>query len=248
MAQSAESLTTAAALVAVGVGPGDPELITLKGVRLIREADVVITPVGDRSDSSIALSIISEYLDPEQQQVLSRVFPMRQPAEKMALAWREIAAEIAELVRGGQQVVFITLGDPMFYSTFLYLQHELETDYPDVPVRTVPGISSILDAAGKARLPLGLADDILTIVPATVSDEKLQSILNSEGTLVFLKVYRSFPRIRAFLQKAGLAEKAVYVRRLGLSGEKIIHNLDHVAEEDLDYLSLILVRREADHG
>ena len=248
MAQAVDKLSsTTGSLVAVGVGPGDPELITLKGVRLIQEADVVMTPVGDRSSSSIALSIISAHLDPERQQVLSRVFPMRQPADQMAAAWREIAAEIAALVREGKRVTFITLGDPMLYSTFLYLQAELQSEYPDVPISTVPGISSILDAAGKAVLPLGLGDDILTVVPATLADEKLQSILQSDGTVVLLKVYRAFDRIRSILQQSGLEQQAVYIRRLGLDGEKIIHDLAQVQEADLDYLSLILVRREAVH-
>jgi precorrin-2/cobalt-factor-2 C20-methyltransferase len=136
----------------------------------------------------------------------------------------------------------------MFYSTFLYLQHELASDYPDVPVSTVPGISSILDAAGKAKLPLGLGDDVLTVVPATLPEAKLQSYLALEGTIVLLKVYRAFPRIRSLLRQAGLARQAVYVRRLGLEGEKIIQDLEQVDESDLDYLSLILVRREVAHA
>ena len=248
MAQASENLATASGeLIAIGVGPGDPELITLKGVRLLQSADVVMTPVGDRSDSSVAHSIISEHLDPQRQQVLLRVFPMRQPAEQVANAWREIAAEISDLVREGKKVAFVTLGDPMLYSTFLYLQHELQGNYPDVAISTVPGISSILAAAGRAQLPLGLGDDLLTIVPATVSDEKLQAAFSSGGTVVLLKVYRAFDRIRAILQEKGLAQHSVYVRRLGLEGEKIIHDLAEVQADDLDYLSLILVRRESPH-
>ncbi len=235
-------------LVAVGVGPGDPELLTLKGVREIRSADVVITPVGDRSDSSIALSIISEHLDPGKQQVLTRVFPMRQPADVMAKAWAAIAAEIAELVDQGKRVVFVTLGDPMLYSTFLYLQQELLGDYPQVEITTVPGISSILAAAGKAQSPLGIADDVLTIIPATSTEAKIRAALATGGTIVLLKVYRAFPGIKSLLQQAGLEKKAVYVKRLGLEGEKVIHDLADVGDEDLDYLSLILVRPEGKNG
>ncbi|PLX78226.1 MAG: precorrin-2 C(20)-methyltransferase [Desulfuromonas sp.] len=239
-----ESSIGAGCLVAVGVGPGDPELLTLKGVRLLRQADVVITPRGDRSDSSIALSIVESHIDPARQQVLSRVFPMRQPAEQMAAAWREIADEIAGLVHEGKRVVFVTLGDPMFYSTYLYLEEELRSRYPEVPVSTVPGISSVYAAAGKAHLPLGIADDILSVVPSTLPDDRLQAALDLPGTVVLLKVYRSFERIRSLLQQRGLAQRAIFVRRLGLEGEKVIPDLSKVASEDLDYLSLILVRRE----
>ena len=248
MAQAADILSKTGSLVAIGVGPGDPELITLKGVRLLREADVVMTPVGDRSESSVAHSIIADHLDPERQQVLLRVFPMRQPAEQMASAWRAIADEIAVLVRAGKRVVFVTLGDPMLYSTYLYLQQELQERYPAVAVSTVPGISSILAAANRVQLPLGLGDDIVAIIPATLPDDQLEAALAAGGTVVLLKVYRAFERVRALLQRCGLEGQAVYVRRLGLAGEKVVRRLADVGEQDLDYLSLILVRREVDHG
>jgi len=248
MAQAADILPKIGSLVAIGVGPGDPELITLKGVRLLREADVVMTPVGDRSESSVAHSIIADHLEPGRQQVLLRVFPMRQPAEQMASAWRTIAAEIADLVRTGKRVAFVTLGDPMLYSTYLYLQHELQEHYPDVAVSTVPGISSILAAANRVQLPLGLGDDVVAIIPATLPDDRLEAALSTGGTVVLLKVYRAFDRVRTLLQRRGLEGQAIYVRRLGLAGEKVVRRLADVGEQDLDYLSLILVRREVAHG
>ena len=249
MAQADEILESSGpGLVAVGVGPGDPELLTLKGVRVIREADVVVTPVGDRSDTSIAHSIIRDHLDPDRQQVLSRVFPMRQPADVMARAWADIADEIAEMVGQGKRVVFVTLGDPMLYSTFLYLQQELLSHHPEVAIATVPGVSSILAAAGKAQSPLGIADDVLTIIPATTTEAKIRAALATGGTIVLLKVYRAFSGIRSLLQQAGLEKQAIYVRRLGLEGEKVIRDLAEVQDEDLDYLSLIMVRPEEQNG
>ena len=232
-------------LVAVGVGPGDPELLTLKAARMLRQADVIITPIGDRSDKSIALSIVESHIDPARQQVLLRVFPMRHSVEQMTAAWREIADEIAALIDAGKQVVFVTLGDPMLYSTYLYLEEELRCRYPEVSVSTVPGISSVYAAAGKARLPLGIGDDILSVVPATLPDDRLQAAFDLPGTVVLLKVYRAFDRVLELLRQRGLEQRAVFVRRLGLEGEKVIPDLSRVAPEDIDYLSLILVRREA---
>ncbi len=173
---------------------------------------------------------------------------MRQPADVMAKAWRDIAAEIAGLVKAGKRVVFVTLGDPMLYSTYLYLQQELLGHYPEVPISTVPGISSILAAAGKAQRPLGIADDVLTIIPATTTEAKIRAALATGGTIVLLKVYRAFTGIRSLLQQAGLEKQAIYVRRLGLEGEKIVRDLAEVRDEDLDYLSLILVRSEGHYG
>lgn len=238
-----------ATFTAVGVGPGDPELLTLRGARVLREADVVMTPVGDRSDASLALSIVEQHLDPARQQILTRTFPMRQSSDVQQNAWRDIAAEVAALVRAGKKVAFVTLGDPFLYSTFLYLYRELQRDYPEVPVANVPGISSIQAAASLARLPLGLGDETLTVVPATASDEEIETALQRSGTVVLLKVYRAFARLRALLQRVGLEQQAVYVRRVGLEGELLVHNLGEVSEDDLDYLSLILVRpAEAAHG
>lgn len=231
------------ALIAIGVGPGDPDLITLKGVRLLKAADVIVTPLGDRSGSSIAGSIIAPHVDPGRQQVLERVFPMRQPPARQAAAWQSIADEIASLAEDGKQVAFITLGDPMLYSTFLYLRQELLNNHPGVPVQIVPGVSSIFAAASKARLPLGIGEESLTVVPATAGEEKIRRALKLEGTVILLKVYRSFPRIRRLLQEAGVDQHAVYIRRLGLEDEKIIIDLDRVGADDLDYLSLIMVRR-----
>ena len=238
-----------ASFTAVGVGPGDPELLTLRAVRVLREADVVMTPVGDRSDSSLALSIVNEHLDPDRQQILTRTFPMRQPQALLEDAWRTIATEVAQLVNAGKKVAFVTLGDPFLYSTFLYLLRELQRAYPEVPVASVPGISSMHAAAGLAGLPLGLADETLSVVPATAPDTEIEEALQRSGTLVLFKVYRSFARIRSLLQKHDLVRHAVYVRRIGLEGERVVHDLDQVRDEDLDYLSLILVRAaEENHG
>ena len=127
-----------ARLIAVGVGPGDPELVTLKGARLIREPDVVITPVGDSSDSSIALSIVEGLIDPKRQQVVTQVYPMKKDPAQLEEIWRQAAREVAEMVAAGKSVVFVTLGDPVVFSTFLHLYRMLKQDHPQVEVEIVP--------------------------------------------------------------------------------------------------------------
>jgi precorrin-2/cobalt-factor-2 C20-methyltransferase len=230
-------------LIAVGVGPGDPELLTLKGARLLREAGVVITPVGDRSDSSISHGIVDGIVDPARQKVLTQVFPMKKKQTGLEESWFRSAQQIAELVRGGETVAFVTLGDPFLYSTFLYLYRQLQDHFPDIPLEIVSGVSSINAAAAAAHLPLGLADECLAVVPAAYGAERLAGILQEFDTVVLVKVHRVFDRIREILTEVGLKDRAVFVRRVGLAGEAVITDLDRVEEEDLDYLSLVIVRK-----
>jgi precorrin-2/cobalt-factor-2 C20-methyltransferase len=233
-----------ARLIAVGVGPGDPELLTLKGARLIREAEVVVTPIGDRSESSIAQGIILDLLDPARQQLLTQVYPMTKDPAQMEASWRSSAAQVAQLVRGGKTVAFITIGDPLLYSTFLYLYRILRADYPDVAIELVPGISSIFAAAAAAGVPLGLAADRIAVLPATFEEAKLRQTLIDFDTVVLMKVSRVFERVRALVRELGC--QATYVRRVGLEGEAVFHDLEAVREEELDYLSLVIVRK-GDH-
>jgi len=231
-------------LYGIGVGPGDPELITMKGARLLREADVVLTPVGARSESSLAESIVAPLLDAAHQQITEVVCPMQSNEQDRDGRWRTLAQQVAEQARAGKRVAFVTLGDPMFYSTFLYLLRELRGVAPEVPVQIVPGVSSVLAAASLAELPLGLTVETFRVVPATASDADLEAALAAPGTVVLLKVYRAFDRLRALLLRLGLEQQAVYVKRIGLPGQQVIRDLGQVTAADLDYMSLLLVRRE----
>ena len=230
-------------LIAVGVGPGDPELLTLKGARLIREADVVVTPIGDRSESSIAHGIIRELVDPKRQQLLTQVYPMKKDPAEMQASWQASAADVAQLVRAGKSVVFITIGDPLLYSTFLYLYRILRADYPDIAIELVPGISSIFAAAAAAGVPLGLAADRIAVLPATFEEEKLRQTLIDFDTVVLMKVHRVFDRVYALLMELGLERQGVWVRRVGSRDEEVVTDLASLVGQKLDYLSLLIVRK-----
>ncbi len=230
-------------LIAVGVGPGDPELLTLKGARLIREADVVVTPVSDPGKPSIAHSIIAGLIDPQRQQLVTQVFPMRRDQSGLDADWECSAHEVAGFVNQAKTVVFVTIGDPFLYSTFLYLYRKLQRFYPDIPVEIVSGVSSINTAAALAGLPLGLADERLAVLPATYEEAQLTRTLEQFDTIVLMKVHRVFGRIRDLLGTLGLVPKAVYVKRVGLPGEAVFHDLDRVTDADLDYLSMVIVKK-----
>jgi len=229
-------------LIAIGIGPGDPELITLKGARLLREADVVVAPKASSGHPSVAASIVADLVDPARQRIVEQVYPMRKAQEGLEAFWRQAAAEVAELVRAGNTVAFVTLGDPLLYSTFLYLQTYLRDLAPEVPIEVVSGLSSIHAAAALAGLPLAIADERLAILPATFEDDRLRRALEEFDTVVLMKVYRVFERVRGLIGELG-DRRAVYVKRAGLPGEGVFHDLDAVGEEDLDYLSLVIVRK-----
>ncbi|WP_305041335.1 precorrin-2 C(20)-methyltransferase [Geoalkalibacter sp.] len=230
-------------LAIVGVGPGDPELVTLKAARLIGAADVVLAPLGDRSDASIAEGIIAGLVDRDRQQVIRQVYPMSKNPAEMEGFWRDAARQAAALVRAGKKVVFITLGDPLLYSTALYLARELRDQAPEIAVDFVSGVSSINAAAARAGLPLALADERLAVLPATFEGDKLRRALEDFDTLVLMKVHRVFDKICALLQDMDLLRQAVYLKRVGLAEERLFTDLTRVTAEDLDYLSLIIVRK-----
>ena len=229
-------------LTAVGVGPGDPELLTLKGVRVLREADVILAPKAEQDGGSIAGGIVAEYLDLSRQELIEQVYPMRLDPQELATYWTTAAEEDARLVRSGKRVAFVTLGDPMLYSTFLYLRQHLQEIAPEIPVNVVSGLSSIHAAAALAGVPLGLADERLAVLPANFEDDRLRQTLIDFDTVVLMKVGRVFVRVRALLAELGLKDRAIYVRQVGLAGQRVFPDLDQVGEQDRHYLSMIIVR------
>jgi precorrin-2/cobalt-factor-2 C20-methyltransferase len=232
-----------AKIYAVGVGPGDPELLTRKAERILREVPVICAPTANPVDSSYALSIVEQFLDRSRQEVIVQVFPMRKDQTGLAEFWETAAAEVAERVRQGNDVAFITIGDPFLYSTFLYLYRIFRERYPDIPVEVVPGISSITAAAVAAGLPLGLASERIAIIPAAFAEENLRQTLSDFDTVVLMKVSRVFDGIYSLLRELGLEHKAVFVSRVGAPEEEVVFDLETLVGQKLDYLSLLIVKK-----
>lgn len=148
-----------APVYAVGVGPGDPELLTRKAERILRSVDVILTPVSHPTEASVALETIREFIDETRQKIIVHQFPMTADRSRLIPAWQEAAALIAAHAEAGRSVAFITIGDPLFYSTFIYLLRILRETWPQIPIEIVPGISSINAAASQAALPLVEGDE-----------------------------------------------------------------------------------------
>ena len=153
-------------LYGIGVGPGDPELLTLKALKAIQRVPVICVPQAANRRDSYALSIVKDYVKPEQE-ILRAPFPT-DDAEGAAQAWREASEMVAERLRKGQDVAFLTEGDPMLYSTFSYILTGVQELCPEAPIVIIPGVSSVMAAAASSGVPLATHGQRLAILPAAL--------------------------------------------------------------------------------
>ena len=224
----------------IGVGPGDPELLTVKAIKAIEAADVLIAPKTEKKDGSVALEIARPYLKKDIE-IVYQVFPMVKDFAEDTGAWEANKAEILALLNAGKNVAFLTLGDPMFFSTYIYVFRLLE--HEDVDIVTVPGVPAFAAIGSQIGRPIVEGNDVLVIIPATADKERLEEIMAVAGSAVIMKVYHNSAEIIDLLRRNHMAKDAVLVSRAGLDGERIIYDLEAHADEKLNYLSTILTRR-----
>jgi precorrin-4/cobalt-precorrin-4 C11-methyltransferase len=235
-------------LIGVGVGPGDPELVTVKAVRVLREADVVLVPVLSTGEPGRAEAIVRTYVTPDRIRRLEfalddtgGVTPRR------AAAWHAAAAAVAgEFARGATAVAFGTLGDPHLYSTFSYLAQTVRDLVPGVTVETVAGITAMQDLASRAGLSLAEGTEPVTLIPLNGPPGALDQALAQGGTVVGYKVGAAASpapaSLRARLETVGRLDDAVIGARLGLAGELIAPAAEVLAPgERIPYLSTLIV-------
>ena len=227
-------------LFGIGVGPGDPELLTVKAINAIKQLDVIIAPKTEKKDGSVALNIASQYIKPETE-IVYQVFPMTVGFAEDDTVWQSNKQEILELLQAGKNVGFLTLGDPMFYSTYIYvfrlLQHEA------VEIETIPGIPAFCAIGSATNTPIVEGDSILSIIPANMPEDRVRSALKTCDNAVLMKVYKNSDAVIDMLAEEGLAKQAVLASRCGLDDEVIIRDISGEKGRKLNYLSTILTRR-----
>ncbi|WP_166418185.1 precorrin-2 C(20)-methyltransferase [Cochlodiniinecator piscidefendens] len=226
-------------LYGVGLGPGDPELMTLKAARLIGAADVVAYPALAGGDS-FARSIAADLIAPDAREIVMDV-PMTVERGPAQAAYDTGAAEIAEALRGGQDVVCLCEGDPFFYGSFMYLFARLSEEFE---TEVVPGVTSVTACAAVSAMPLVARNEVLTVIPGPLDGEDMEHRINSADSIVIMKVGRHLGKIRAILERLGLLDRAVYVERATLENERRLP-LDR-APAPAPYFSMILVTKGAD--
>ena len=228
----------------IGVGPGDPDLLTVKAIRAIKEVDVLIAPKTEKKEGSVALDIAKPYLKPDVE-IVYQVFPMVKDFAESPEVFIANKNEILSLLNAGKNVAFLTLGDPMFYSTYIYVFKLLSEE--KVNIETIPGVPAFLAIASRIGMPLAFGNDILSIIPATAAIDDINAALNTTNTSVLMKVYKNFDEIIETLDDHDMALNAKLVSRCGLPDEKIISNITEHKHEQLNYLSTILTRRTNNH-
>ncbi|MBV9863683.1 MAG: precorrin-2 C(20)-methyltransferase [Alphaproteobacteria bacterium] len=223
-------------LYGVGVGPGDPELVTLKALRLLRAAPVVAYPAPDRGDS-FARTIVAAWLRPDQHEIAVR-FPM-QPGPLPAKLYDEAAAVLAAELGRGRDVVFLCQGDPLLYGSFIPLLSRLA---PRWRTEIVPGISSLTACAAAAAWPLASREESLAVIPATLDESELAAQLARAENAAVIKLGRHFGKLRRVLGNLGLLDGALYVERATLPVQRLAR-LTAVDPAEVPYFSMALVRR-----
>ncbi|WP_333739475.1 precorrin-2 C(20)-methyltransferase [Streptomyces sp. IBSBF 2806] len=226
-------------LVGVGVGPGDPELVTVKGVNALRAAEVVVVPVMDSGEQGRAEATVVHYVP--QDKVVRVVFALNERIDRARreAAWDAAGERVAELLRRHGSVAFATIGDPNVYSTFTYLAQTVAESVPGVVIETVPGITAMQDLAARSGAVLTEGTEPLTLVPVTAGSAVLKDALAGPGTVVAYKFGRQAAEVAEALRETGRIQDAVWGSALGLAQESI-RPAAELDGEPLPYLSTLI--------
>lgn len=230
------------AFYGIGIGPGDPELITLKGVRILSQCRRVFVPKARTAADSVALRIAGQHLRADAE-VIELVFPMTQDRAELSERWEESARQVAAALKTGEDACFLTLGDSLLYSTYIYLLRALKNHVPDLRVVTVPGVTAFSAAAALTHFPIGERKEPVTIVPAADDVAAVERAIETGGTVVLMKVGKRLGSIVDLLERVGVIDRAVFIARAGQKGERIETDLRKLRGEgpETGYLSIILV-------
>jgi precorrin-2/cobalt-factor-2 C20-methyltransferase len=231
----------------VGLGPGEPELITLKAVGVLTEVDCIFFPAGKSSGHSIARQIVAPLGLPEEKFRPVALCMGRDRRDDLR-TYDDIADRIAEELRCGRSAAWIAEGDPLLYSTFLHVHAAMRQRHPEVRIEIVPGVSSAHAAAARAGVPLAYLGEMVAFVPAAYALDRIPTLLEEFTSVVLFKVNTVFDQLLDMLASFPRNIKAVYLENLGRSEERMITDLGSLRGQELPYFSLVLLRKSAAEG
>jgi len=236
-------------LIGIGVGPGDPELLTVKAVKAIHNADIIMCPASKEDRPSIALSVVSSLIDKSKnQEIVKLIFPMTKDKDILDATWKKNAKIMAEKVLSGKNVVYLTVGDPYLYSTWIYMYKDLKENYPDMEISVIPGIVSIFTFASKVGISIAEGAEKVAIIPSCYDLSSVKEIAKHSETMVFLKDGRYFDQVIDVLKESGFPDDSIFAigQDLGTENEIIRKmTLGEVNDKTLTtkYFSILVVKR-----
>jgi precorrin-2/cobalt-factor-2 C20-methyltransferase len=242
-------------VVGIGVGPGDPELITVKAAKTLTSVDVICVPKARNDKMSTALTMIQPIINERKTkpEILDLIFPMTKEGPALQRAWATNAKKVAERAMRGKSVAFITLGDPMFYSTFIYLCQNIQNSFPEIPLEIIPGVTSLTACAATCILPLAEQDEAVVIIPYSFDQVQVGEISKHANNLVFMKGAPELKDMFAVLENSGFTEDSTValIQRCTMPGEHVIvGRLGDVKNWKVkdDYFSMTFIKKKKFNG
>ncbi len=229
-------------LYGVGVGPGDPDLLTLKAVNILKTVPKIFAACSSKNDYSIAENIIRKHVSDRKVEKLP--FPMCNDKSILQEAWKDNGERVLASLRNGVDCAFITLGDPLTYSTFSYLYKTIKKVAPELKVISIPGITSFQAAASAANIPLTEGEETLAIVSGAKGGLKLEEVIKTADNVVMLKTYRQFQDIYNTLESLDMLSRATFLCNLGTEEQTIVQDMSSLKSTTTPYLSLIIVKKK----
>lgn len=228
-----------AKLYGIGVGVGDPELMTIKAVKALEESDVVILPRANTKNYSTAFEIAKQYMreDIEKVYVDFTTVDDDKVREDDRIEYSEV---VNKCVEEGKTMSFITIGDPMTFSTFVYVMELMEKK---VEVESIPGITSFASVTSRLNTPLVMGDETLKIVPVS-KDTDITKEIETADNIIFMKVTRNLERLKEAFRSTGNMENVVLISNCGKDSEKIFYDLENITRDDISYFSTILLKKD----
>ncbi len=228
-------------LYGVGLGMGDPELITLKAKRVLSEVSLIFAPRSHNHSLSLAHSILCSLDDQLSAKVVELNFPMHKDSSSLIPHWERAAEKIWHCLSQGEDCVFVNEGDPFFYGTFIHVFETLRRLHPEVRVEVIPGISSLHAASARTLIPLAHGDEKVAVITSVLPEEMLREVLKKFDTVIILKLSSFWDRVLNILKELDLMSKCTYVERSTLREERIIQDIRKV--KDVDYFSLLIMKK-----
>jgi precorrin-2/cobalt-factor-2 C20-methyltransferase len=227
----------------IGVGPGDPELISLKAVRILGSVHTIFAASSTKNSHSFAMRTARPHL-PETTPVIKLPFPMTREKKRLKECWSQNAATIIKELEKGKDAAFITLGDPLTYSTYGYVVREIRKVAPDVEIETVPGITSYQAGAAMVHLPLAEGEDSLLILSGSQGGEHLRRLGSQVDNIVLLKTYRHFEDIYSTIEEMNLVDRTICIKSCGQPDEKIITDIREMVDKKMGYFTLLIIKNK----